>query len=133
MFRAILIFLALIIYGVAASQNPSPSPAKTVQPQQSQSTTGQQQRATDQNVTIKSPVEVKLLNTGKTPEETKQDAEDRKDKSSSDWWLVGLTAVIGVLAFLQLLAFIAQAVYMRKTFAATEDTAKKNCGRISAA
>jgi len=122
--RALWAIALLAICFAAQSQEPSPSPAKPSQPRQHQTGSGQQQAPRNQSVTIKAPVEIKLLNTGKTSEEAKQEAEERKEKSSSDRWMVILTGVLGFLAFLQLLAFIVQAIYLGKTVAGAEAAAE---------
>jgi hypothetical protein len=123
--RVLLGIVLLALCLAVQSQQPSPSPAKPNQPPQHQTGSSQQQTSRNQNITVKSPIEIKLLNTGKTPEETKQEAEDRKEKSSSDWWMVGLTGVLGFLAFLQLLAFIVQARVASRTVNTMADTAQK--------
>jgi hypothetical protein len=50
----------------------------------------------------------------------------RKEQMFLDRWMIGLTCILGFIALLQLLAFVAQAVYMRKTFASARDTARRD-------
>jgi hypothetical protein len=112
--RKILLIIALSLCGYAWSEELTSAPFKGQRPPEKQSACCLQQTLTERNVTVKSPVEVKLLNTGRTP-----------DDIEGDLWMIRLTAVLGVLAFLQLLAFIAQAFYMRRSLASFENTAKK--------
>lgn len=118
-----ILLAALVLFSscvFSQSQPPAPTPAKPSQPPQQQPASGTQQTSADQGVTIKTPVEVKLLNTGKTSEETKQEAYDRKEKSSSDWWLVILTGILAFLALLQLAAFSYQGWQLKRTVDSAE-------------
>jgi len=120
-----LFLIWLLVSGCVWADQPPPVLLIGNQPPQNPLPINEKQPPKNQSVTIKSPVEVKLLNTGKTTEEIDQENRERQDKSSSDRWLVLLTGILGVIAFLQFLAFVVQACYLGKTFASTKDTAKK--------
>jgi len=121
-----LFAISALMFAFHAWSNVSvPAPFKGHQPPQQQSACCPQQTSSSQNVTVKSPVEVKLLNSGKTTKEADEDTKEREDKASSDRWMICLTGILGLIAFLQLIAFGAQAIYMRKAFFSEEDTAKR--------
>jgi hypothetical protein len=64
-----------------------------------------EQRGTEGN-----PVIVKVLPADKTVAELSQEQQDRAEKSSSDRWMVRLTAVLAVGAVLQFLVLVGQAI-----------------------
>lgn len=93
----------------------------TQQPAKEQTTKSKKQTPGDQSITIKTPVEVKLLNTGKTPDEAAKEAKEQEEKASSDRWMMGLTAILGGIAFLQLIAFVWQALRLGDTVRVMKD------------
>ncbi len=74
--------------------------------------------ATDQRDTELSAIPVKLLNTGKTAEETAQDAKYQNDQATTNRWMIWLTGVLGAGS---LLLFVAGLIQIR----ISSDTAKK--------
>jgi hypothetical protein len=75
----------------------------------------QQTTITDQRGTQESPIVVKVLPAQKAPEETVQDAEDRKNKRENDGNIVDLTAVLAIVAVLQLGVYGYQSYQLTKT------------------
>ncbi len=53
--------------------------------------------------------------TVKTQTETEQDATDRKEKATNDRYIVELTGILAIIAFLQLLVYTYQAKKLRET------------------
>ncbi len=96
-----------ILFLFVLSLNSQQPKSKTQQPQQT--------TTTDQRGTQESPILVKVLPTPKTSEEATQDAEDRKQKAKNDGNIVDLTAVLAIVAFLQLLVYTYQAKKLRET------------------
>lgn len=82
------------------SQPPSPSAAQGEKPNQN----------ADQRGTEDKPVVVKVLPVETTAAERAQEAQDRSDKASADWWMVRLTAALAGVGVLQFLALIGQAI-----------------------
>jgi hypothetical protein len=54
-----------------------------------------------------------------------QEAKFREHQAVFERWMIILTSILGCIAFLQLLAFVAQAVYTRKMLDSTRDTARR--------
>ncbi len=54
-----------------------------------------------------------------------EERREHQEQIFLDRWMIGLTCILGLIAFLQLLGFITQAVYMRKTFASAQDSARR--------
>jgi hypothetical protein len=82
MIFAAALCLTLIEDSFAQSQQPSPRPGETTQPQNSEAARPQTPAAGDQRGTKQSPFIVELLPTPKTGVETDQDdAKDREEKS----------------------------------------------------
>ena len=79
----------------------------------------QEQRGTDQ-----SPLVVKISPTPKSAEETTEEAEDRKEKTSTDTNLVNATWVLAGIGVLQLIVFGAQAVMLKKTVDSSTEESK---------
>jgi hypothetical protein len=105
-------FLSLVL---VCLQNPIPSRAKIGHPEQKKAGSTQQPASKDQRGTDSSPVLVKIIPTLKTPEETAQDAEDRKEKSTNDRRLVLFTGVLALIGALQLFVFGYQAYKLKQT------------------
>jgi hypothetical protein len=89
----VLIVLALFLARTANAQKPyKPSvkhPQQHATPQNSTSNSANDQRGTE-----KSPVAVKLLNTGKSAAETTQEAQQVKEQNNTNWWIVRLTIAL---------------------------------------
>jgi Sec-independent protein translocase protein TatA len=113
------LFLLLLIF--AASQGPSPAPTKAGGVRQQDSRASSQATNSDQRGTEQSPLVIKLLPTERTKQESEEDAQDRHEKASSDWWIVCLTGVLALVAFLQLLVFGYQAKKLRETVESAKD------------
>jgi Sec-independent protein translocase protein TatA len=113
------LFLLLLIF--AASQGPSPAPTKAGDVPQPNSSAPSQAANSDQRGTEQSPLVIKLLPTDKTKQESEEDAQDRQEKASSDWWIVCLTGILALVAFLQLLVFGYQAKKLRETVESAKD------------
>jgi hypothetical protein len=73
-------------------------------------TTNDHQRGTEG-----APLVVKVLPNQKTAEESANEEYDRKEKTSSDWWLIGLTGVLALVGGLQLVTFGIQAHRLKQT------------------
>jgi hypothetical protein len=71
-----------------ALQPPFPGTAKARQPPQHEGGATQEAAHPEQRGSEERPVIVKVLPAEKTAEERAQEAADRSDKSSADWWLV---------------------------------------------
>ena len=63
------------------------------------------------------PLAVKLLNTGKGQDEAAQEAAQIKEAHDTNWWTTRLTLAAVGIGFLQLIAFVVQAVVLAKTVA----------------
>ncbi len=119
-----------VITANAQSQRPTPSTGVLTKPIHKHSTTKQQPSEGDQRGTEQSPLIVKTINSPKTQAEVDQDRKDHAEKATSDRLLVRYTGYLALLAFLQLLIFIFQAVIfliqvflLRGTLSATEKAA----------
>jgi hypothetical protein len=66
------------------------------------------------------PITVKLLNTGKSDQETAAEARRIEQEADTSAKMFRLTMVIGAISVLQLFAFIAQAFFMRRTLGQME-------------
>ena len=101
-------------------QDPSGSAPKTSRPEQKQVGTGQRYTPHDERGTENSPIVVKVLPSLKTAEETAQEAAERQEKTSSDWWLDFFTGVLATMAIIQAFVFGYQGVQLKRTVAAAE-------------
>lgn len=89
---AVILGLALLLAAPLELRGQSQNaPQPNNQPQ-----TAQQPTAPDQRGTEESPAFVKIIPTPKTSAEAAQDAEDRKEKSSSDLWIIRWTGAVAV-------------------------------------
>lgn len=77
-------------------------------------------RGTDQ-----SPLVVRVQPSPRSPSEDARDQRERDDRAAADWWIVRLTAVLGALALLQLLAFALQAFRLRQTVRAMQESSER--------
>ncbi|MGD1106616.1 MAG: hypothetical protein ABR865_06185 [Terracidiphilus sp.] len=100
---------------LVALQGPSPAPRIVGDVPQQNSRASNQATSGDERGTEQSPFVVKFLPAEKTKQESEEDAQDRQEKASSDWWIVRLTGVLALVAFLQLLVFGYQAKKLRET------------------
>jgi hypothetical protein len=108
------------------SQQPSPRPSEVSQPKQSQSETSQQQTTEDQRGTEKAPIVVKVLPSEHTPEEAKQYAQDRQDKTTLEWRTLLLTAITAIVLVLQLFVFGWQARRLHQTIETMQGTERRS-------
>jgi hypothetical protein len=74
--------------------------------------------------TDSSPITVKVLATQQTKEETTQEQQTRQDQSDANWWMVRLTAFIGLIGLVQTIVFGLQARRLRQTINKMEEIAK---------
>ncbi len=125
------LFMLLLIF--AASQGPSPASPKAGDVPQPISSASSQSANSDQRGTEQSPLVIKLLATEKTKQESEVDARDRQEKASSDWWIVRLTGILALVAFLQLLVFGYQAKKLRETVESAKDQSSAMDRHISEA
>jgi hypothetical protein len=112
----VLTFLAL--------QSPAPSPKKVIQPEQQRSASTAQPSSSDQRGTEEYPLVVKALDTPKTQDEINQETTDRQEKAASNWWMIGLTGVLALIAFGQLAVYLYQAIKLRQTVQSSIDQGK---------
>src|SRR4051812_48786052 len=118
-FRCLVIALTF----VAAFASDSWGQSKKFSEPNKETNAAQQTTAADQRGTEQSPLVVKSIPSPKSHEETTAEEAEKKDKSSSDWWLVKLTGILAGIGFLQLLVFGWQGVQLKRTvFAANEAT-----------
>jgi hypothetical protein len=93
----------------------TPSPSANRPSSQRQPNATEKPPETDNRGSEDKPVIVKVLPTPKSQEEARQERQDREDKSAADWWMVRLTAILGFIGFLQLIAFSLQARRLGQT------------------
>jgi hypothetical protein len=106
------------------SKPPTPSQPIVNEPPKAVTQTNQQPATTDQRGTDQTPFIVKILEPQKAETETARDQEERDNKSSSDWWLVKLTAVLAATGILQFFVFGYQALQLRRTVTAMKEAGK---------
>ena len=115
----------LAFCGVAYSRPPVPRTGEPGQIEQQQSAATQQPPPADQRGTEKAPLVVKVLPTPKTDVEASQEAKERDQKASTDWWLIiiGLGQLVVFIG--QLFVFGYQAKKLRETVIAAADQSSK--------
>jgi hypothetical protein len=124
-FASILIASALLLSG-APNVNGEPSQRRIKQaeknavPQNSGTDPADDQRGTEST-----PLMVKLLNTGKSHEETTQESQRVEKENNTDWWTVRLAIAAVGIGTLQLFAFIWQAIVLGMTIEVSRDTARR--------
>ena len=122
----ILLFLLFLFVGgaLARSQHPFPSHGKNESRiPQTNAENGQQPPTADQRGTEQSPVIVKIIGTGpKTQNSTGDNPDKAKTKPPADWWSVAIGGGTLFVLGLQLIAFTAQACYMRRTVTKMQST-----------
>ena len=79
-----------------------------------------------------SPIVVKVLLPPKSDQESAQDAKDRADKSSADWWLVRLTGLIAGVGVIQAIVFWIQAGRLKDTIRKMDEIASKQTSDMQA-
>ena len=115
----------------AHSQQPPPSaPESKGDPPKSEGGRPQPKTQPDDRGTEKAPAIVKVLPAPKSEAEAAQDAKEKEEKAATDRWLVGLTGVLAVVGFLQLLVFGGQAFLFYRQLKTMRDTV--NQGKITA-
>jgi hypothetical protein len=122
------VLIVLVFLGIAQTANAQkPSKPNIKHPEQQATPQNSHADSTnDQRGTEKSPISVKLLNTGKSAAETTQEAQQIEEQNNTNWWIVRLTiAAVGV-GVLQLVAFIVQAGVLLKTITAMRENAKQD-------
>jgi hypothetical protein len=92
---AVWVFAVLpFLYG------PVPRSAETSQPPHAHSEQAAQYAQTEPRGTIDAPFVVKVLPTPKTVEEAANEAQERREKSSTDWWLMVFTGFVAVFTLM---------------------------------
>jgi len=66
-----------------------------------------------------------LLNTGKSDQETAQQTAQVQNENNSEWWMRVLTLALVGVGFLQLIAFIVQAIRLKETIGVMHDTGER--------
>jgi hypothetical protein len=103
-FALICCFVLSAVIAPAQSQQHLQKEPKPSQPQQ--------QATPDERGTDKMPLSVKIISPTKTKAETDQDTKERAEKSAVDHSLVKYTRLLGVVAALQFIAMLVQAVVL---------------------
>jgi hypothetical protein len=112
---ALLIVEILVVVVSVSVEFSDVSHSQQSQHQNNSSSNSQQVAAPNQRGTDKSPVVVKLLNTGKSDQETTNETARIKNEKKTERWTIALTIAAILVGLLQLGAFIRQAHYMRGT------------------
>jgi hypothetical protein len=95
------IAFAIWIFGVLPFlYGPPPRFAETRSPPQSHSSQTEQDTSEEPRGTTKAPFVVKVLPALKTAEETANEAQDRREKSSTDWWIMAFTGAVALFTFM---------------------------------
>lgn len=115
-----LFILSTVLIGVLLS-----SQAWSAEPQAiKQNDAGQQgaqaSKANERTSDASSPVVVKLLNTGKSEQESAQEAARIESQESTENWTIGLTTALVLATFLQFLALLGQAKQLARTVRSSE-------------
>jgi hypothetical protein len=116
--------VALLLASTIVAQSEQPSRDGSPSPLQPKANA-------DQRGTEQAPLIVKVV--PKTNAEAAQEAQEKRDKSAADWWLVRLTGVLGAVGFLQLLVFGWQGWQLRKTVRITRDAGQSQSQDMAAA
>lgn len=103
----------------AVSNPPSPTPTESSNPPQARASQTEQKTTHEERGSDKLPIAVKLLNTGKSAEEAKQEAEAEHGKASREGWLVVLTGVAALATVLLTIITGSLAKYTYKLWEAT--------------
>jgi hypothetical protein len=97
------------------SKQPSPSRTKPDGQAQTQSNPVKQEPAADRRGTDQFPLSVKIVGAEPKAQDPAPSGTKENDKQPTDWWMFGATVALAAIAILQLIAFIAQARYMKRT------------------
>jgi hypothetical protein len=112
---AVLLFVMGTSVSWAQSQPPIPSAPKTESQGDTKAKSNQQPTPTDQRGTEQAPLVIKVIGAEPKRENPAAQNTERSERNSTDWWMFGATVGIGFIGLLQLLAFVAQAIYLRKS------------------
>lgn len=106
------------------SNPPTPSPAVAKKPPQAKP--GDQRREPDrsQQGTERDPFFVKVIPAPKSDAETAQDAQERAEKASSDWWTVRFAGAAVFVGIIQSWVFYIQANRLKQTIIKMDEVAK---------
>lgn len=97
------------------SNPPTPSAAVVNEPPKPEPSDQKTKPDSSQQGTERDPFIVKVIPTPKSDAEASQDAEDRKDKSFSDWWTLRLTGTLALIGIVQTVVFYVQARRLKQT------------------
>jgi hypothetical protein len=117
MCMAILIFSAFFgsYAGTDLSQSLVPGPHTANEPVQADPANASNDANDNQRGTEKQPLIVRIAPSPKSPEEAASDQQDREEKTTSDWWIIKLTGILGIVGALQLVTFAVQAHRLKQT------------------
>lgn len=104
----------------AQSQRPSPRPTVERQQPQQQPERVENQPAPDKRGTTESPL---VIQTTQTDKQAADEKAKREDESSANWWMVGLTGVIGVMTIAQIFFSWLQASRLKETIIKMDEIA----------
>jgi len=110
---ALLLVFAGDLWG--QSQQPPPIPAETANENQTKTKEDQTKSGNDQRGTEQSPFVVKVIGGEPKTENGTNTPKSKDDRNSTDWWMFFATVGIGSIGFLQFIAFVVQAIYMRQS------------------
>jgi hypothetical protein len=85
----------------------------------------EQQPKSDQRGTEKSPLIVKLLNTSKNAQQAAADTEEIKRHDQVERWTLRIYGLLAAIALFQLVAFIWQAISLKRTIAVTREIGER--------
>lgn len=97
--RLTVMALALLVAGVAYSDNPPPTSGEKSQPVQQNPTASKKPTTEDQRGTEKMPLVIKSIPAEKTPDQAKEDRNERDIKAASERWLTIYTGLLALLTF----------------------------------
>ncbi len=112
----VLLILIVLLSAANSQQVSSESVQQNSTPSYSGKSTADDERGTD-----KAPLAVKLLNTGKSPAETAQEAQQLQAEYDSEWWVRVLTGALVGVGLLQLFAYVLQAKRLKQTIGVMHD------------
>jgi hypothetical protein len=118
--------LLLVATAESWSQQPPPSSGAPNKPPQAQTQRTEQPTATDQRGTEEYPAFVKIIPTPKTADETDQEARDRKEKSTTDWWIVRWTGAVAIFTLVLVGVGAWQGIQLKRTVDLGLDTAQRD-------
>jgi len=104
------------------SQQPSPTPRETTDQNQAPRNENQTKANTDQRGTEQFPFFVKIIGAEPKTENAAEPSKSKDERNATDWWMFWATVGIGFIGFLQFIAFVCQAIYMRRSVAELRGT-----------